>query len=284
MGHRRVLVTGAAGLVGRAVVRELLATGYEVTAFVDGRGGSARLPPAELDGALVITGDACDQGAVGRAVEGADALVHLAAIPHPSRGTAVEVFSNNVTATFAALSAAGEAGVSRVVIASSINASGIPLNQHRPMPAYFPLDAEMPVDHEDAYSLAKYCDEASLRMACRHWGVSGFALRLPLMTTDETIGEAMTAAERDPDTGVREGWSHLHVRDGARAFRLAIEARVEGAHVVMVASGSTLLDQPTELLLARYAPGVPVRRTIPGRSVPIDLEPARRLLGFSAGT
>jgi nucleoside-diphosphate-sugar epimerase len=278
-----VLVTGSAGRVGRPLVRELLVAGYDVTAAVDGRADTMGQLPAELDGARVSTGDACDQTAVARAVEGVDAVVHLAAIPHPSRGTAFEVFTNNVTATFAALTAAGEAGVSRVVIASSINATGIPFNRHRPTPAYFPLDSEMPVDHDDAYSLAKYCDEASLRMACRHWGMTGFALRLPLMTTDETIGETMASAARDPGAGVREGWSYLDVRDGARAFRLAVEARVEGAHVVMVASGTTLLDEPTELLLARHAPGVPVRRPIPGRSVPIDLEPARRLLGFSAG-
>ncbi|WP_286346197.1 NAD-dependent epimerase/dehydratase family protein [Frondihabitans sucicola] len=160
---RRVLVTGAAGEIGTAATAELVEHGIAVTAL----SLAGPFPPGAD---RIVVGDATSPTDVAEALDGVDGVVHLAAIPHPTLGTPLEVYRTNVTATFNVLSSAGALGVPRAVIASSINAFGVPMNAHGPMPAYFPLDEELPVDLEDAYSLSKHSDESTSRMAWRRWG------------------------------------------------------------------------------------------------------------------
>ena len=99
----RIVVTGAAGRIGRALLSDLLEHGHAVVA-VD------RVAPREAPATDAVTwhrGDARDEALLARAVDGADALIHLAAIPTPLLGTPREVFATNTQATFVALEAAG---------------------------------------------------------------------------------------------------------------------------------------------------------------------------------
>jgi nucleoside-diphosphate-sugar epimerase len=270
---RRVLVTGASGNIGAAVTAELAARGVRVTGLaIDGEA------PPGAD--RFVRADATDATAIRDALDGADAVVHLAAIPHPSIDTPYEVFRTNVVSTFAVLSQAGELGIRRAVIASSINASGIPFNPHRPLPAYFPIDEALPPDIADAYSLSKSVDESAARMAHRTWGIDVVAFRFPLVKDRASLLEAAGHSAADPSRTVREGWSYLDVRDGARAVRLALTAEVHGVEVLLLCADDTLLDDDTAPLLARYAPGVPLRADIPGRASAVDDSRARALLGF----
>ena len=269
----RVLVTGAAGKIGSATTRYLAGRGIAVTAL------SVAGPfPPEAD--RVVIADATSPGGYARALDDVDAVVHLAAIPHPNLGTPYEVFRTNVLSTFAVLSEAGERGVKRAVIASSINALGFPLNRHRPLPAYFPLDEEMPTDPEDAYSLSKQVDETTMRMASRRWGMDIVALRFPFVGDDERLREHAARVRKDPADYMREGWSYLDSRDAARAIYLALVAPVSGTEVIALAASDTFLDESTAELLARFAPGVPVRRAIAGGRSAIDSSRAERILGF----
>ena len=86
----RILVTGADGGIGRAAVRHLLDRGYAVTAL-----STAFEHPCPAD--RVVVGDARSAEDVGRGLEDADAVVHLAAIPHPDLGTPLEVYATNTT-------------------------------------------------------------------------------------------------------------------------------------------------------------------------------------------
>ncbi|WP_329481161.1 NAD(P)-dependent oxidoreductase [Kribbella sp. NBC_01484] len=271
---RHVLVTGADGSIGRAAVAGLGTAGYDVT------GLSLRYDhPSTADRPLV--GDARSPVDVSAALDGVDAVLHLAAIPHPSLGTPEEVFENNVAATFNVLSQAGQRGIGRVVIASSINAFGIPMNVHPVVPAYYPLDEEVRADISDPYSLSKSVDEQSARMAWRCWGTNVIALRFPLVKTREQLLRFAANAERDPSTMAREGWAYLDLRDGVRAIIAALESPVTGAHVVGLAADDILIDRPTDELLREYAPTVPVRRPIAGRDALVDTSRARELLGFT---
>ncbi|MFL6122674.1 NAD-dependent epimerase/dehydratase family protein [Actinophytocola sp.] len=255
----RVLVTGAAGTIGGAVMRDLAARGVAVT----------ELP-----------GDATDERGVGAAVEGCAAVVHLAALAHPSLGTPRAVFTNNVVATFTVLAAAAEHGARRVVLASSVNASGIPMNPHGPLPAYFPLDEDLPIDIADAYSLSKQVDEHAAAMAARAWGLDVVALRFPLVKPRAELLEIAAEVAKDPAGAMRTGWSYLTVDDAARAVHAALVAPVTGAHVVGLAAADTLLAVPTQSLVDTYAPDVPCRRSFAGTEPLIDTTRARELLGF----
>jgi nucleoside-diphosphate-sugar epimerase len=272
---RRVLVTGAGGEIGSATTTYLEEHGIRVT-------GLSLSAPERTAASTLIIGDATSPTDVASALEGVDAVVHLAAIPHPSLGTPFEVYRTNVTATFNVLGQAAELGVGRAVIASSINAFGIPFNPHRVFPAYFPLDEGIPTDIADAYSLSKQSDELTARMAARRWGIDVVAFRFPLVKEAETLREAAIAQSADPQLGVREGWSYLDVRDAVVAIYLALTEDISGAHVIGLSARDTLIDLPTEQLLADFAPDVPIRRRIKGTGTAIDTDRARALLGFEA--
>jgi nucleoside-diphosphate-sugar epimerase len=271
---KRVLVTGADGSIGRAAVTGLYAEGYDVT------GLSLRYDHISTADRPLI-GDARSPGDVAAALDGVDAVLHLAAIPHPSLGTPEEVFENNVAATFNVLSQAGQRGIGRVVIASSINAFGVPMNVNPVVPAYYPLDEDVRADISDAYSLSKSVDEQSARMAWRRWGTNVIALRFPLVKSRAELQRFAAKAESDPSIMAREGWAYLDLRDGVAAIIAALESPVTGAHVVGLAADDILIDRPTHELLREYAPTVPVRRPIAGRGSLVDTSRARELLGFT---
>jgi nucleoside-diphosphate-sugar epimerase len=270
---KRVLVTGADGSIGRAAVDGLQAAGYDVT------GLSLRYDRASTADRPLV-GDARSADDVAAALDGVDAVLHLAAIPHPSLGTPEEVFETNVAATFNVLAQAGQRGIGRAVIASSINAFGVPMNVNEVEPAYYPLDEEVEADIADAYSLSKSVDEQSARMAWRRWGTDVIALRFPLVKTREELFKFAAMADRDPSIMAREGWAYLDLRDGVRAIIAALESTAAGAHVVGLAADDILIDRQADELLRQYAPGVPLKRPVEGRGSLVDTTRAQELLGF----
>jgi len=272
-GPHRVLVTGAAGRIGRAVVDLLLEHGLAVTAL-------SVVYPQPCPADRVLMGDVTDEQNVAAALEDVDAVVHLAALPHRDAGAPYDVFRTNVCGTFAVLSQAAARGVRRAVIASSINAFGVPMNHHDVLPAYFPLDEDIPSDVDDWYSHSKGTDERTAAMAARHWGIDVVAFRFPLVDTAEGLTRTAARLRDDPAGAVREGWSYLDLRDAARAVLAGLTAPVQGAHVLGLSAADTLLPVPTAEALARWAPRVPLRRAVHGHEPLVDASRARQLLGF----
>ncbi|TDE92856.1 NAD(P)-dependent oxidoreductase [Occultella glacieicola] len=268
-----MFVTGADGLIGRAVVAALVADGVPVTALSPTWG---RPSPADR----IVTGDATDAGDVADGLADADAVVHLGAIAHRDLAPPYEVYRTNTDATFNVLSQAGQRGIRRAVIASSINAFGVPMNHHDVEPAYYPIDEDIPTQIDDWYSLSKRSDELTAAMVASHWGIDVVALRFPHVAAADDQRRYAAQASRDPARMAREGWSYLDLRDAVGVVLVGLVAPFEGAHVVGVSAADTLLTTDTTTLLDRYAPGVPRRRALPGRSSLIDTTRATDLLGF----
>jgi len=111
----RVLVTGASGMLGRAVAAEISAAGHEVRTFQRGASG---LKAAGAGGVEDARGSVTDPAAVTHAVTGMDAVVHLAAKVSLA-GEPAEFDAVNVEGTRTLLSAARKAGASRFVYISS---------------------------------------------------------------------------------------------------------------------------------------------------------------------
>ena len=106
----RVLVTGASGMLGRAVATKLRDEGHEVTTMQRGASG--------IDGVTDALGSITDGAAVARAVAGAEGVVHLAAKVSLS-GQEAEFEAVNAAGTKRLLAEARDAGVTRFVMVSS---------------------------------------------------------------------------------------------------------------------------------------------------------------------
>lgn len=104
-----ILVTGSAGRVGQAVVKELLARGERVRGF-------DRVPTPGLPDSHV--GNLTDVDAVRRATEGADAVIHLAATPDDADFMS-EILPNNIVGLYHVLETTRLAGARRLVLAST---------------------------------------------------------------------------------------------------------------------------------------------------------------------
>jgi nucleoside-diphosphate-sugar epimerase len=122
-----ILVTGAAGYVGAPAVSRLLSAGHAVRALDSLAFGGAALLGAYPSGRFTLVhGDVRDPLAVGRAVAGADAVVHLAGIVGDPACAAQPRLARevNVDATAMLHRAARQAGVSRFIFASSCSVYG----------------------------------------------------------------------------------------------------------------------------------------------------------------
>jgi nucleoside-diphosphate-sugar epimerase len=270
----RVLVTGAAGRLGRVVVAQLAADGVETV-------GLDRVAVTDTGAVRYLAGDAADPAVVADALSGVDAVVHLAALASPAMGTPEQVFGGNALATFAVLDAAGRAGVARAVIASSQSIYGLAFSPEVQAPAYLPVDEAQPLQVADPYALSKQADEATAAMVARRYGMAVVALRYPLLGgLDGRLPQIAARYRSDPAAGARGLWAYLDDRGAATAARLALSAPLRGCHALLVAAPETLASQPTEELLDRFYPDVPRRRTFAGREVPFDTASATALLGF----
>ena len=117
-----VLVTGASGFIGSAVVRALLDAGCEVRALVEpGR------DVANLDGLPVeqIAGDIRDPGVLDRAVAGTAAVFHLAAVYRFWAADPQLFYDVNVGGACNVIRAMEEAGVRRLVYTSTVGTIGV---------------------------------------------------------------------------------------------------------------------------------------------------------------
>jgi len=272
----RVLVTGAAGMIGRATLELLAAESIASTALV------LEEPEEPLPATEVVVGDARDVEAVARALRDCDAVIHLAAIPSPLVDPPEDVFGGNTLATFTVLDQAGQVGIGRAAIASSYAICGLPFAPRQLTIPYLPMDTGLPLQIMDAYALSKRVDEQTAEMITARYGMDTVALRLPFVgPVDGRLTARAEEFVEHPERGLNDLWSYLDARDAARAMLAALNPADPGAHVLYVAAEETLAPYPTEWLLQRYHPGVP-RPEFAGRTTPIDLAPARELIGFTA--
>ena len=125
----RALVTGGTGFVGSAVVRELLAEGYQVVCLV--RPGSDLRNLAGLQ-VILAQGDLEEADSVRKALRGCQELYHVAAYYSTRPEDAERMWAVNALGSLHVLSAAAEAGLSRIVHTSTIGTIGRPADGRLP--------------------------------------------------------------------------------------------------------------------------------------------------------
>jgi len=290
---RRVLVTGAAGLLGRSVTRQL--TDRDATVF----GLDIAWPDEDGDrpaGMIVVHGDVRDRSALDTllAEERVDTVVHLAAqtLVGPAVEDPVTTFSHNAAGTWTLLEACrGRGAVERIVVASSDkaygDAGGRPYRESMALRPTHPYDASKAMTDLAAQTYAHTYDLPVAITRCanlygggdRNWSriVPG-TIRSVLLDESPVI--------RSDGTFVRD---YLYVRDAATAVLVLAEAvgrrRDLRGEPFNFAAGQrlTALEMVERILLVMRSP---LRPTILGTSrneVPVQrvsAARARRELGW----
>ena len=289
---RKVLVTGAAGLLGGYVVREL--AGRAELSGLDVASPSGGALPVSL-----TVGSIEDPHAVAAAMKGQDAVIHIAARPNIWSGAGHEIIHTNVTGTWNVLEAAEAAGVKRVILTSSDSVIGYTVLSGAMLPPeYLPIDAAHPARPTDAYALSKKLCEEMGRSFQDRGKLEIVVIRPVYVLYPEFEGEVKARAAnpdayKGPAAGGRQPaggglmWHYVDPRDLARAYRLALEAKTPGFGPYFISGKTTLAPEPTiARLAARMGREIPVRRPEVYAANPYaplyDLSAARDGLGFVA--
>ncbi|MFD1825591.1 MULTISPECIES: NAD-dependent epimerase/dehydratase family protein [Mumia] len=176
----RVLVTGVCGAIGSTVAPALAAQGHEV------RGLDLVAPDDRLAAALsagMLVGDVLDPMLADQAVEGVDAVVHLAGLPEES--TLTDELTSHAHTTAVLLDAMVRHGVDRFVYASSNHAVGM-------VPRTDRLEAEVRPRPDTFYGVAKVAAEALMNLYADRFGMTAVALRIGSFREEPTTRRALS--------------------------------------------------------------------------------------------
>ncbi len=251
------LVTGATGFVGSAVARKLIDAGKAVRVLVRAESDRRNIDGLEVE---TVEGELGDRASLARALEGCDALYHIAAdyrlwVPDPDR-----MYANNVEGTRNIMEAAIDAGVGRIVYTSSVAVLGL-------HPDGTPADEDLPVSVADMighYKRSKFLAEEEVRRM-----VSEQDLPAVIVNPSAPIGPrdikptptgrliADAAAGRVP-AYVDTGLNVVHVDDVALGHLLAFERGKVGERYILGAENMTLREILTEIagLVGRRPPRI----------------------------
>jgi nucleoside-diphosphate-sugar epimerase len=272
---QRIVVTGAAGQAGRAVVADLREHGYDVLATDTVVSGDDR-----IEG--MLKADLTDYG---QAVEvlsepGVGAVVHLANIPAPGLSTPAVTFNANLAMNFNVFQAAAAVKLSRVVWASSETTLGLPFDTP---PRYAPVDEEHYPVPTTTYALSKVASETIAGHISEWSGIPFVALRFSNIMAPEDY-EWLAGFRDDPQARKWNLWGYIDQRDVAQACRKALEApaaAVEGSPAFIIAAADTVLTRPSAEVLAEVFPGVKLTRDVGEHGTLLAIDRAREVLGFN---
>jgi dihydroflavonol-4-reductase len=227
----RVLVSGANGFVGSAVVRALLRHGYPVRALARASSDTTSLDGLDVE---IVRGDLLDPASLERALRNCDGLFHVAADYRLWARDPREIGRANVRGTHDILLAAQRCGVRRIVHTSSVATLGL---HHDGTPS----DEDTPVRLADmigAYKRSKFLSEALVRRCARAGGdivvvnpaaPVGPRDRKPTPTGRMILDAARGRMPAFVDTGL----CIVHVDDVAEGHVLAYEHGQRGRRYVL---------------------------------------------------
>jgi nucleoside-diphosphate-sugar epimerase len=277
MACENVAVTGGTGLLGSHVMRRL--HGRAALTAIDIK------PPQESDRTLgtFVAASITDYDAMRAAFTGKDAVVHLAAIPNPREATAGVTFNTNVQGAWTVLQAAEDAGVRRVVVASSDSVFGFSFNPPDWPPQFLPVDETHPVRPTEFYSLSKKVTEAIAESYAARKKLEVLAIRPSHIVFPRGYPEI---GKRGADVQNYHFWSWVAPEDVAQAFDLALNTTAYRSYdVFTIAAAEGMNMRPTlEMAQERWSDMPAVRRPEIYRDNPtagvLDITKAREKLGY----
>ena len=286
----RILLTGISGFVGTAVAHDLLAHGYKVRGLDqsplndDTLKARAKETPGDLE---MVYASMTDRLALLTAADGCDAIIHLAAVPHPHVSNPEDILHTNVVGTGFLLEAAEKFGIKRFALASTCCAFGFYFATKPFDPDYLPLDEAHIAKPHDLYGLSKImCEEACAAYTVR-CGLTAVALRLTTVINLSRDGRHRNWAKHtltDTERKQRDFWTYIELSDCARAFRLAIENAPEGTFApLIIAARDPYSAHPMPEQIARHYPALsPFVENLPPHASLYDTRRAEEHIGFVA--
>ncbi len=216
----KYLITGGSGFLGRHLARQLLREGHIVISLAR---RSSRL--LERLGAQQIKGDVLDRAAFAQAAIGADGIFHCAGRVERG-GTATDLMRLHVEGARHAVEAAAEAGVARVVFASTSGVVGISADPSAmaddDSPYALALAAKWP------YYLSKIYAEKAARASAEDLGVALVIVRPSLLLGPgdrrlSSSGDVLRFLKGQLQVVTPGGMAVVDARDAAQALQLAMQ-------------------------------------------------------------
>ena len=296
-GHR-VLVTGAYGLLGSWLVRELLARGASVAVVRRDDPARSALRLMDLERSVsVIDGDICAEGLVARALAEYEiqSVFHLAAqtIVPTANHSPLSTFETNIRGSWTVLEACRQHGAERVIVASSDKAYG----PHSALP----YQEDMALQPVFPYDVSKAATDLLARSYWHTWQLPVAVTRFANLygggdtNTSRLVPEAVAAALSGRAPVVRSDGSperdFLYVEDAVAAYLAIWEALGQGracGEAFNAGSGSSHRVLDVVQLICRLS-GVDVEPDVRGKGVPageidrqwVDFGKLNELTGWS---
>lgn len=282
----RVLVTGSSGRLGRSVVAVLAERGHEVI-------GVDLTVPTE-GAAEQVSADLTDAAQASAVIAEArvDAVIHLAAIAVPFSAPEQHILRTNASLAYNVMQAAVDAGVRKIVTASSptVFGYGSPAGW---VPERLPLDEDVEPRPWNAYALSKLLAERTMAMFAAQ---KGDEVRLAafrpcyVVAPEEWHGaptqQGHTILERldDPALSAPALFNYVDARDvgGFLDTLVAGLDDIPNAQTFMVGAADALARRPLAELMPVYWPSTAeAAHELTGTAPAFSIEKARRLLGWT---
>lgn len=175
----KILITGAGGNLGRAIIPALIEAGHSLRLFDFRDLGET--------GVETIIGEVRNIEDIRGAMSGVDAIVHAAALHgiHLAKWRPEDFWAINVTGTFNVYEAAREAGIKRVVLCSTMGVYGD--SARAPDDAWSVVDESNALLPGDVYGMSKKLCEEMAAVYARKWEITTVALRLGMFVPESNI-------------------------------------------------------------------------------------------------
>ena len=75
-------------------------------------------------------------------------------------------------------------------------------------------------------------------------------------------------------------WGYIDARDGSQAIRKALEVKLKGLEVFIIANADTVMSKPSAELMKKVFPNVKMKRKVAGTKTLLSIDKARKILGY----
>ncbi len=267
----KIVVTGSSGKLAQYLLPKLT-NKHEVLLY-------DKQPPKQSH-AHFIMGEVTNMDKLIKTFNGADAVIHLAALRSRYNHLPINVMETNVVGTFSILEAGHNQGVKKLIFSSSDAVLGIAQSQNDIEPEYLPIDEKHPLKPQDPYGISKTLGEEMCQFYSVGCDMNIVALRFSNIFCPGDEQKYLNDT-RDPSIRRKSLWAWVHVEDAVQAIMNSLASNLQGFEVFHIAADDVCLSNPDVLyLLSTYFPEIPIKRSLSNQESLIDCCKAKDKISF----